>query len=68
VPMRHPKTGETRLVVVELTDDERRDAIANAGHTGGPDGPIVRTYAAHRAEKTNQGFWASDPIERVVLH
>jgi hypothetical protein len=68
VPMRHPKTGETRTVVVELTADERMDAIRNIAHTGGDDGLIANGYAGRRAEATMPGFWSDGEIERVVLH
>lgn len=47
-------TGERRLVVVELSDAERLDALralaVRPGACGGPDGLIVRGYALRRAE------------------
>jgi hypothetical protein len=65
VPMWNEKTGERRIVVVELSPDERSDVLRNYGHT---DELIVNGYAGRRAEKQMPGFWISGEIERVVLH
>ena len=65
VPMWNEKTGERRIVVVELSPDERSDVLRNYGQT---DELIVNGYAGHRAEKQMPGFWVSGEIERVVLH
>jgi hypothetical protein len=65
VPMWNEKTGERRIVVVELSRDERSDVLRNYGHT---DELIVNGYAGHRAERQMPGFWVSGEIERVVLH
>jgi hypothetical protein len=64
VPMRNEKTGETRVVVVELTPEERADVLRNPR----TDELVANGYAGHRAERQLPGFWVSDEIERVVLH
>ena len=65
VPMWNEKTGERRIVVVELSPDERSDVLRNYGHT---DELIVNGYAGRRAERQMPGHYASEPIARVVVH
>jgi hypothetical protein len=70
VPIRNQKTGEVRTVVVELSRDERLDALwmdaLRPGWVGGPDGPVAHGYAAHRADALGSpDFVADGDIERV---
>jgi hypothetical protein len=65
VPMWNEKTGERRIVVVELTPDERSDVLRNYGQT---DELIVNGYAGRTAERLMPGFWVSGEIEPLVLH
>jgi hypothetical protein len=64
VPMKQPQTGEHRIIVVELTPDERDDVLRNYRTAD----LVENGYAGHRAEKQMPGFWVSGEIERVVLH
>ena len=75
VPIVNQKTGERRMVIVQLTELERLDLLQyeafNPGHTGGPNGPIANSYAMRHADKkAPPGFVpVCDEIERmVVLH
>ena len=74
VPIVNQKTGERRMVIVQLTEFERLDLLQyeafNPGHTGGPNGPIANSYAMRHADKkAPAGFVpVCDGIERVVLH
>lgn len=56
-PFVNPRTGERRVVVVELTPAEREDAIwhfklRGPNGPGGPKGPIVKGYAWRRAAQS----------------
>ena len=67
VPMRHPQSGEERTVIIELSISEMCQASPML-HTGGPDGPIAKSLACHRAERENPGFWSRDPIAPSSVH
>jgi len=65
------KNGERHIVVVNLTDSERRHLLEyeafHPGHTGGDDGLIANAFALRHAEKkAPTGFVpVIDEIKRV---
>ena len=65
------KKGERSIVVVNLTDSERRHLLEyeafHPGHTGGDDGLIANAFALRHAEKkAPTGFVpVIDEIKRV---
>lgn len=77
VPYVNEKTGERRMIVVELTAEEKRDCTRNLmdprahGGPGGPSGPdaIANNYASRRAnEQVPPDFLpVYEEIERVVV-
>jgi hypothetical protein len=73
VPIVNKKTGERRMVIIELTEFQRRQCVEYEAfypnHTGGDRGPIARKYALDQADKkTPPGFIpVCDGIERVPL-
>lgn len=70
VPLKNAATGEQHMIVVELSEDERADALEKIAPVGGPHGLIVCGYAFSRASKiAPAGFEpAIDRLEFVTVH
>jgi hypothetical protein len=64
VPLRNPKTGEQRTVVVELEPDQEADTR----HHGsvGVFGHLARTYAVKNAMKQAGGYFFLDADVELV--
>jgi hypothetical protein len=65
--------GETREIVVELTEEEERDCAHQALTHGCPDGrwpPLENTYAAQRAAAGMPSEFVEKfpEIHRVIVH
>jgi hypothetical protein len=64
VPLRNPKTGEERTVVVEL--EPKQEADARQRSSSGVYGPLARSYALHNAVKQTGGdFYLDADVELV---